>query len=83
MLQLADLVPIEFLKVIVAVPEILAVTSPESLTVAILFLLFIYCTPSVIELGLTVPVNCTVSPTFGVLLVGLIAKLVIEVITVT
>ena len=37
MLQLADLVPIEFLKVIVAVPEILAVTSPESLTVAILF----------------------------------------------
>ena len=40
--QLADFVLLEFLKVIVAVPADLAVTSPELLTVATLVLLLVH-----------------------------------------
>ena len=72
---------LEFLKVIVAVPADLAVTSPELLTVATLVLLLVHWVPSDVVEGFFVPVSCTVSPIFSVLLVGLTAKLVIEVIT--
>ena len=82
-LQLADFVLLEFLKVIVAVPAALAVTSPDPLTVATPVLLLVHCVPSDALVGFFVPVSCTVSPTFSVLLVGLTAKLIIEVETPT
>ena len=75
---------LEFLKVIVAVPADLAVTSPVvSLTVATFVLLLVHKVLSVAAEGFIVPVNCTVSPIPSVELVGLTDRLVIEVITVT
>ena len=81
-LQLSNLVPLEFLKVIVAVPADLAVTRPVSLTVATSVLLLVHKVLSVVLEGLTVPVSCIVFPTYTVSLVGLTARLVIGVITV-
>ena len=81
--QLADLVLAEFLKVIVAVPADLAVTSPDPLTVATPVLLLVHCVPSDALVGFFVPVSCAVSPIFSVLLVGLTDKLIIEVETLT
>ena len=63
-------------------PADLAVTSPESFTVATVLLLLVHKVFSVVVEGLIVPVNCTVSPTYTVLLVGLTDKLVIDVLTI-
>ena len=52
-------------------------------TVATLVLLLIHCTSSVVVLGFTFFINCTVCPISNVELVGLTDKLVIEVITTT
>ena len=65
-----------------AVPAAFAVTSPELLTIATLVLLLVHWVSSDAVDGFFVPVSCTVSPIFSVLLVGLTARLVIEVITV-
>ena len=51
-------------------------------TVATSVLQLVHKVISVVLEGLTVPVNCTVFPTFTVSLVGLTARLVIGVITV-
>ena len=64
--QVANLVPLEFLKVIVTVPAALAVTRPVPLTVATFVLLLVHKVFSVVVEGLTVPVNCTVFPIFNV-----------------
>ena len=81
-LHVADIVPLEFLKVIVAVPADLAVTRPVSLTVATSVLLLVHKVLSVVLEGLTVPVSCIVFPTYTISLVGLTVRLVIGVITV-
>ena len=83
-MQVADLLPLELLTVIVAVPAEFAVTTPFD-TLATFELLLVHVIPSLAVLGVFVTelLKSNFSPTFNVFDVGLTAKPLIDVVTVT